>query len=87
MKKIVTVDEREGFESLLGEEVMVFCVNYIYAGVLTGVNETCVLLEKASIVYETGPFTESEYKDAQGLPGEKWYVQKSAIESFGRGKG
>lgn len=87
MKKIVTTEvENEGFLSLLGENVMVFCANYIYAGTLTGVNATCILLENPKIVYETGAFTDAKYKDAQPLHTNKWYIQLSAIESFGLGK-
>ena len=82
MKKIITEVEGEGLVALLGERVTLFCMNYIYTGKLAGVNETCVLLEDASIVYETGAFTEAKWKDAQSLP-NKWYVQTSAIESFG----
>lgn len=82
MKKIITEVEGEGLVSLLGERVTLFCANYIYTGKLAGVNETCVLLEDASIVYETGAFTEKKWKDAQALP-NKWYVQTNAIESFG----
>lgn len=88
MKKIVEVVEveNEGLLALLGKEVMLFCLNYIYAGTLTGVNESCVLLTDAKLVYETGSFTEKGYKDAQALPTGNWYVQRGAIESFGPGK-
>jgi hypothetical protein len=86
MKKIVTEVQGEGLVALLGEHVMLFCANYIYAGTLTGVNDTCVLLDDAKIVYETGAFSDSKYKDAQNLPTKTWYVQTSAIESFGIGK-
>jgi hypothetical protein len=86
MKKIVTEVQGEGFLALLGEHVMLFCANYIYCGTLTGVNDTCVLLDDAKIVYETGAFTDPKYKDAQALPTKNWYVQMSAIESFGIGK-
>ena len=65
---------------------MLFGMNYIYAGKLLGVNDSFVQLTDAKIVYETGPFTQSGYKDAQPLPGDVWYVQRGAIESFGRGK-
>jgi hypothetical protein len=84
MKKIVNVAEveGEGLVGLLGERVTLFCLNYIYTGRLAGVNDTCVLLEDASIVYETGELTSKEWADAQPLPGP-WYVQTSAIESFG----
>jgi hypothetical protein len=83
MKKIVTVTEvdGEGLISLLGKNVMLFCMNYIYTGTLTGVNQTCVLLEDAAIVYETGAFNSNKFKDAQKLPHDL-YVQLGSIESF-----
>jgi len=88
MKKLVTVQEveGEGMEALLGENVLIFCLNYIYAGKLSGVNKTCVQLEDAKIVYETGAFNNKGYADAQSLPGKEWLVQISAIESIGLGK-
>lgn len=84
MKKLISVVEveGEGLTKLLGERVTLFCLNYIYTGELVGVNDSCVLLKDAAIVYETGPLTDKAWKDAQKLPGE-WYVQKGAIESFG----
>ena len=86
MKKIVEQVEGEGLEKFLGEHITLFCANYIYTGKLSGVNETCVLLTEAAIVYETGAFTEKGWRDAQGLPGGEWYVMISAIESFGKTK-
>jgi len=83
MKKIVNEVQGEGLDKLLGERVTLFCMNYIYTGTLTGVNDTCVLLTDASIVYETGGFNEKDWRDAQKLPHD-WYVQISAIESFGK---
>ena len=81
MKKLVEV-ENEGFESLLGEVITVFCLNYIYTGKLIGVNTTCILLDEPKIVYETGSFDSKDWKDAQSLPNEM-YIQTSCIESFG----
>ena len=84
MKKIVTVTEveGEGLVSLLGQNVTMFCGNYIYAGKLAGVNNTCALLENARIVYETGDLKAGKFRDAQYLP-NAWYIQINAIESFG----
>ena len=82
MKKLVEEVSGEGLEKLLGERVTLFCMNYIYTGKLIGVNQSCVLLTDAAIVYETGGFTDKEWKDAQPLPHD-WYVQIAAIESFG----
>lgn len=88
VKKIVNVTEvpGEGLMALLGERVTLFCMNYIYTGKLAGVNDSCVLLEDAAIVYETGPLMDKNWKDVQALPGS-WYVQLAAVESFGVLKG
>ena len=82
MKKIVEEVSGEGLEKFLGERVTLFCTNYIYTGKLTGINDTCVLLEEGGIVYETGPFKETSWKDMQTLNGP-WYVMIQSIESFG----
>ena len=84
MKKSVQVVEveDEGFMALMDEVITIISLNYIYTGKLIGVNESCVLLENPSIVYETGPFTDKKWKDAQALPNEM-YIQIGCIESFG----
>ena len=82
MKVLVETKDGEGLESLMGQRVTLFCMNYIYTGKLVGVNNTCVKLEDAAIVYETGTLTDSNWKDAQRLP-QAWYVQTGTIESFG----
>ena len=83
MKKIVSVQEvdGEGLVGLMGQRVTLFCANYIYTGNLTGVNDTCVLLEDAGIVYETGSFTEKNWKDYQRVA-NKIYVTTHSIEMF-----
>jgi hypothetical protein len=82
MKVMVKEVQGEGLVSLMGQRVTLFCGIYIYTGTLVGVNETCVKLEEAGIVYETGELTTKSWKDMQKLP-NVWYVQSSAIESFG----
>jgi hypothetical protein len=86
MKKIVTEVENKGLEKLLGETVTLFCLNYFYNGKLTGVNDTCVLLENPAIIYETGSWDNDSWKDIQKMGIEELYVQKQAIESFGKTK-
>ena len=81
-KKVQMVDG-EGLAALLAENVVLFGMNYIYAGKLIGVNEKCVLLEDAHIVYETGELKADTWSDAQALPYEH-YVMIAAIESFGK---
>jgi len=82
MKKIIEEVSDEGLEKLLGERITIFALNYIYTGKLAGVNDSCVLLEDAAIVYETGVFTDKKWKDVQELPCD-WYVSRQSIESFG----
>lgn len=87
MKKLVQVQEvaGKGLTALLGEKVLLLCANYFYAGTLAGVNDTCVLLEDASIVYETGEWSAKAWKDAQKV-GNSVYVRTDAIEAFTKGK-
>lgn len=84
MKKLVQVVEMEnqGLSALLGQPVVLFCMNYIYAGELVGVNDTDVILKDAQIVYETGPLG-GKFKDAQKLPSGEWRIRTSSIESYG----
>jgi hypothetical protein len=87
MKKLVNVQEveGEGLISLMGEKVILFCMNYFYAGTLVGVNDDVVLLEDGGIVFETGPYTDSKWKDFQKI-GSPLYVSISSIEAFTKGK-
>ena len=84
MKILKSIEEvkDEGFISLIGQRITVFCAIYIYTGDLVGVNDTCIKLENPAIVYETGAFTNKEWKDAQALP-NTIYIQTAMVESFG----
>lgn len=83
MKKIVTVQEvdGEGLDGLLGQRITVWCLNYIYTGDLTGINDDYIKLENAAIVYETGPLGDKAWTDAQNLP-HPCYVMLRCVESF-----
>ena len=75
--------KEEGFLSLLGKNVEIYCGVYIYAGKLVGVNSTCVKLANPHLVYETGAFSDKKFKDAQHMGREFHYVATTLIESFG----
>jgi hypothetical protein len=83
MLKLTNVIEvqGEGLTALMGEVVVLFCMNYIYSGKLIGVNDKDVLLTDASIVYETGGLCDKSFKEAQKLPNDL-YVRVEAIESY-----
>lgn len=83
MKMIIEEKENQGMEALLGKDITVWCLNYIYAGKLIGVNEKDIILENPKIVYETGKLDESGFSDAQKLPAKEWRVKTSCIESYG----
>lgn len=82
MKRIVEDTGENGLESLLGERVTFFSLNYIYTGKLVGVNDKYVLLQDPSIVYETGAFNTNDWQDAQALPNEI-FVMLPCVEAFG----
>lgn len=86
VKKLMSVVEveGEGLLSLLGEPVILFCMNYFYAGTLAGVNADCVLLEDGGIVYETGTFSDKQWKDFQKIGNV--YVRIASIEAYAKGK-
>ena len=83
MKKLVKVEEveGEGLIGLMGEVVLIFCLNYIYSGKLVGVNTTCIKLENPKIVYYTGGFDKKSFTTSEKLPNDL-YIQTGAIESF-----
>ena len=74
--------ENDGFNSLLGETITVFCAIYIYTGKLVGVSSSYIKLENPKIVYETGPFDTKDWKVAQALPHDV-FIMLGMIESFG----
>lgn len=82
MRKLIEV-ENEGYEKLLGEQVLVFCMNYIYTGKLAGVNTDKILLENPYIVYQTGAFDKKSFEDAQKLHDEI-FISIASIESLGK---
>ena len=88
MKTLVKVQEieGEGLTALLGQRVLLLCVGYFYEGKLIGVNDSCVKLEDASIVYSTGKWSDKNYEDIQKLHAKDWYVSTGLIESFGLSK-
>jgi hypothetical protein len=85
MKKLVSVVEveNEGLNSLLGEFVTIWCLNYIYSGKLEGVNEHDILLTNAFLVYTTGPLCDKKFEDAQALP-TPTYIRTATIESYAK---
>jgi hypothetical protein len=77
--------ENEGFAAFFGKPILLYCANYFYNGILVGINDEFVKLDKASIVYETGPLDAKSFKLAESIAGPH-YVLKAMIESFCAGK-
>ena len=84
MKRIVETKDG-GYDSMLGEKIVLFCGVYIYTGKLVGVNEDHLELADAKLVYETGELASGDWIDAQALPGV-WRVTKQGVESWGAAK-
>lgn len=83
MKKLIIEDTTEGLIKLMGRVVTIYCDSWIYSGELIGVNEDCILLDKAKIVYDTGSHKDKNWSLAEDIPSGKWYIMKNKIESFG----
>jgi hypothetical protein len=83
MKKIVTVTEveNEGFMAFMGKRILIMAQSFFYDGILSGVNEKCVLLEDAYIVLSAGDFQKKGYDCAEKIDGP-CYVAIPAVESF-----
>ena len=79
--KMIVENTKEGLLSLIGKRVTFFTMNYIYTGKLVGVNTKDVKLEDAGIVYETGAFTDSSWKDYQKLPNDL-YIRLNSVEAY-----
>jgi hypothetical protein len=76
------VEVTGGAETLLGQTVYLACTSYAYTGLLTGVNDKFVEVENPHIVYETGPWSGKDWKDAQKLPTDRLVVYQAQIESM-----
>ena len=76
------VESDGGPVTLLGKEVYVSCTSYAYAGTLTGVNDKYIELSNPKLVYETGPWSGKDWKDAQALPTKTLIVFMTQIESM-----
>jgi hypothetical protein len=81
---------RTGLAAYKGRTIVIYCANYIYTGTFLGIDKTSVLPslmlgDDAAIVYETGPLTDPNWKDAQPF-GRPHNVAVQSIEGFGPGK-
>lgn len=83
MKVITKETNKSGLESLIGENVMLVCCRYIYTGKLIGLDNESCLLENCKTVYETGPWSNDEWKIAESLNVSEYYIAIQSIESFG----
>jgi hypothetical protein len=84
IKKVeLTEVKNEGLVKLIGERVTFFCANYFYLGDLVGVNDYCVLIENPKIIYDTGAWSEKNYKNSESLNVRELYININTIESFG----
>lgn len=66
---------------LFGKTVVVMCANYIYTGTLQSITHDYIVLNEPSIVYETGEWSASDWKDSQRLPTNQIKLERSGVES------
>ena len=82
MKRIVEETGSSPLEALLGEYVQVWCLNYIYAGKLVGVNEHDIILTEAGVVYETGGLKATKFTSFEPVASPELYIRTAVIESY-----
>jgi len=74
-------------EELVGQVITVLCLNYYsYTGKLVEITSTCFKLENPTMTFnQTRRFNERSRLelDTQALPAQFWYIELTAIESFG----
>lgn len=68
-------------QTLLGKKVTLFCLNYIYTGELTSVNDVYVVLKDAKLVFETGSFSDRNWSNAEAFP-KPVHVMLRCVEAF-----
>jgi len=73
--------EIKSMEDLIGETYLFQCARYIYYGEVKAVNSDYITLKCASIVFETGDYSNKEAEDKQSLP-YNVKVMRRSIESF-----
>lgn len=81
--QLTTEESKEinNLEDLIGETYLFQCARYIYHGKVKDVNATYIQLENASVVFETGDYSNSEAEDKQELP-KGCQIMRASIESF-----
>ncbi len=76
-------EKNKELETLMGMEVVLICVNFIYTGVVSAIHNDCVSITNAKIVLETGETTKDKMQVEAVLYSSKWTIMLDAIESFG----
>lgn len=67
---------------LVDKNCVAMCANYIYTGVLEEVTPDRVVLGSPSIIYETGDWAATKWKDAQRLPTNRVHIERTSVESL-----
>jgi len=76
------VEEVEDITELEGKKYAFQCARYIYYGKVKNVNPSWVELDEASVVFDTGNYSDTSAEDIQELPKKKAYVMRQSIEAI-----
>jgi len=77
----IELKEINSMEDLIGETYLFQCARYIYHGEVKAVNSDYITLKNASVVFNTGDYSNDEAEDKQSLPNGV-SVLRVSIESF-----
>jgi hypothetical protein len=71
-----------GVAQYIGQKIILKCMNYFYFGEILSVDAFSAKVKDCAVVFETGPFTDKDLKDAQKM-GCDFNVALQSIEAYG----
>lgn len=82
MKRLVETETKDELEKYLDKQIVFLCSNYFYTGKLVGFNDDFFTIKDPAIIYETGSWSNKEWKDCQKMNEDEISVMKHSIECF-----
>jgi len=68
-------------EDLIGQTYVFQCARYIYHGTVKAITSDYIELEDASVVFETGDYSNTSPSDMQALP-HNAHIMRQSVEAF-----
>lgn len=76
-------EKSKEFEKFIGSNVVVWCINYIYAGKLEEVGDLTIVLSNAHLIFDAGNLQGETFNQYEKIKAKEWRIFLGAVESFG----